>query len=1070
MERRDAEKTGPNPDTRVAQPNTRFTSPLVINSASRRRSLFSRPRAKEDVARPTSSGSVSDSNTASPSNTKIPRPAQRPLFTISDAYRRAAEEEAAAQGSPSPAPRSWRSRRASVGKGGIKTGSPVTSDAQNRGELRQKSPGPARRDGQAELRAPSQQSDVSDSTFDEKLRQYARDQTHPEEPGRRSSGLFSGSRLGTRIVETGKELLVRKSSRSSLEASPSPRVAKATNSSPSLLRRLSGRRRESSDASSARASFDWAQSDKVSYEEPRQSDPNLSAGLDPGPPDFQTPNRSFAWQADADFTAGDLQVSNSPPVALGRRNTKIDELRALEAEVNGRVYVGLDDTHQGKVPIDSVRATGIEAAVISTNELLESDNAVIDAQEAPLEVEGRVPSHRPVSRASMRMDELRSREIESLSRRALATARLDEFRERNIRISRSPSPDVARKSSSKPVRAFSPLRDRLRRHESEEPATTAQPERGQAGEGAQSALVPAIPAHEHFTLNTADGGYGGSQTRDEQGSLVHRLAAATDSNPATEAQAATDSQAPVAHNRDPTERSKQRRLIGGAKGVSRPTVGFAGLSRSSSAESKLAKRASFAHSDSDPTERIEGEMNLFAPQENQSERGSLRAPSPEPEEEAPDETPRPIKVDPLTQPTPRVTGAFVETPATIKVEKLETCAKFTSAEKLSAETQDNSSGRPSAESSGGSNPSLIEDGKDDSRARQQKRAQSSRGDRQSGRSSSLSARRRARSLSRSRAPLINSARPPTVRDDLLEIQRANQIDDSTLDDIADLLILHEPRGPVLAPPGIKPEPSINDKLDREKELEAYDRMSRSLETGLLGIRSAKQGIERLEGKVAHVDNTEHPQHTAHSNNLKGKSPSCPACRGSKPPADPGVTYVHLPLPRLWYRQPRFRFTLLGLSLFLLSLWYIAESWMCFRYCKPEYCYPGKPCDWSADDPVWGYAIPVKLDQWVTGGQGRSLVRRARPDAADWLADMWDAATGTDITTVDTSRYSWEQRRQHRRRLAKKGLRKPFVERQEDKAMFSGWRSVREASERAQTAQEMGYQVDEDESIAGDERL
>jgi hypothetical protein len=274
----------------------------------------------------------------------------------------------------------------------------------------------------------------------------------------------------------------------------------------------------------------------------------------------------------------------------------------------------------------------------------------------------------------------------------------------------------------------------------------------------------------------------------------------------------------------------------------------------------------------------------------------------------------------------------------------------------------------------------------------------------------------------------------------------------------------------LAPPGIKPEPSINDKLDREKELEAYDRMSRSLETGLLGIRSAKQGIERLEGKVAHVDNTEHPQHTAHSNNLKGKSPSCPACRGSKPPADPGVTYVHLPLPRLWYRQPRFRFTLLGLSLFLLSLWYIAESWMCFRYCKPEYCYPGKPCDWSADDPVWGYAIPVKLDQWVTGGQGRSLVRRARPDAADWLADMWDAATGTDITTVDTSRYSWEQRRQHRRRLAKKGLRKPFVERQEDKAMFSGWRSVREASERAQTAQEMGYQVDEDESIAGDERL
>jgi hypothetical protein len=319
--------------------------------------------------------------------------------------------------------------------------------------------------------------------------------------------------------------------------------------------------------------------------------------------------------------------------------------------------------------------------------------------------------------------------------------------------------------------------------------------------------------------------------------------------------------------------------------------------------------------------------------------------------------------------------------------------------------------------------------------------------------------------------LVNSAKPPTVRDDLLEIQRANQIDDSTLEDIADFLSHQEHLGPALPNArGVKPEVAGNGKLDRQRELEAYDRMSRSLETGLLGIRSAKQGIERLEDKVAQADLKEHLQHTAHGNHAKGESPSCPVCQGSKPPADAAVTYVHLPLPRLWYRRPTFRFTLLGLGLFLLSLWYIAESWMCFRYCKPEYCYPGTPCDWSADDPVWGYAIPVKLDQWVTGGQGMHLTRRLRPEVTDWLADLRDAATGTDITTVDTSRYSWEQRRQHRRRLAKKGLSKPFVERPEDKAVFSGWKSVREANERAQSAQEMGYDVGEDESIGGDQRL
>lgn len=1067
MERDDAERTGPTTDTRFAQPTTRIISPLVINSASRRRSLFSRPRAKEDAARPASSGSVSDFKTASPSNTKIPRPAQRPLFTISDAYRKAAEEEAAAQGSPSPAPRSWRSRRASVGKGGIKTGSPVTSDAHNRGELGQNFLRTTRRDSQAELDAPSQQSDLSDSGFEEKLRQYAQDQKHSEEPDRRSNGLFSGSRLGTRIVETGKELLVRKSSRSSIDASSSPRVGKATTSSPSLLRRLSGRRRESGDAASARASLDWAQSDKNSFDEPRQPDINPSPGLDSRLPDFQTPNRSFAWQAEADFTAGDLQVSNSPPVVLGRRNTKIDEIRALEVEVNSRAYETCGSDLEND-RISNNRAIGMDAASLATNEPLEAAKAVGDAQEAALEIEDRIPTHRPVSRASMRMDELRSREIESLSRRVLATAALDESRERNIRASRSPSPDVAEKFSREPRRASSPLRDRLRRHDSEGPAIMARTEVDVAGQNGQSALGTAIPIHDYPTVTAADGGQSVPQTRDAQGSLSRRLAAVTNGHTAAEAQATTDSQAPAALSQEPTERAKQRRLIGSARGVSRPTVGFAGLSRRSSAESSLAKRASFAHSDSDPTERIEGEMKLFAAQENQSERGSLRAPSPEPEE-VPDETPRPIKIDPLTQPTPRVTGAFVETPATIKVEKLESLAASPT-EAMTAETQSIRSRRPSAESSGVPNPSLAEDGRDASRAGHQKRTQSSKGDRKSGRSSSLSARRRARSLSRSRAPLINSARPPTVRDDLLEIQRANQIDDSTLDDIADLLVQHELQGHILGSQGIKSEPSSNNRLDRDKELEAYDRMSRSLETGLLGIRSAKQGIERLEGKVAHVDTTAHLQHTTHDNGTKGDFPSCTACRGSKPTADAAVTYVHLPLPRLWYRQPKFRFTLLGLSLFLLSLWYIAESWMCFRYCKPEYCYPGKPCDWSADDPVWGYAIPVKLDQWVTGGKGRSLVRRVRPEAADWLADMWDAAMGVDIATADTSGYSWEQKRQYRRRLAKKGLRKPFVERQEDEAVFSGWRSVREANERAQAAQEMGYQVDEDESIGRDERL
>lgn len=1061
MEPDGAGNAGRNPDIRATQPNNRFTSPLVINSPARRRSLFSRPKSQEGAPRPTSSGSISDANAASPNNTKIPRPAQRRPITLSDAYRMAEEEEAA-QGSPSPAPRLWRY----TGKKLTKARSPSTLGMPSRGGSNAKSPGPIGDDGHNE-RPSSQQSDLSDSTFDEKLRQYAQNQASPGEPGRNS--LFSRSRLGTKIVETGRDLLVRRSSRSSLEGSSSPRAAKAA-SSPSLLRRLSGIRREPSDAYSAPEPADWAHLVEHPDDEPLQPSTTPPGRPATTAPDSHASNRSFAWQADADFTAGDLQVSNSPPLAIGRSNTKIDEIRALEAELNGR-FPG-DSNQQPEGTLAGERAPETWSAPKLPNEPRESNRGAGGAEEAEPEGEDRAPRPRSVSRASTRLDELRSREIENLSRRALATARLDEFRERNIAISRSPSPDIARKSSREPIRAFSPLRDRLRRQENETAAATGQPEVGRTDQS--SNLGPALPAPHHPPVNTASTGspeVGGgreplcsdAQPKDDPSDVIGRLVAGGSSISASAAQA--DDQPTALRGRGSiAERMRQRRSLGGAKSDVRPTVGFAGLSRSSSVESRVAKRASFVHSDSDPTERIEGEMKLFAAQENQSEKSSLRASSPAVEEEVPSETPKPTKVDPLTQPTPRVVGAFVETPATVKAEKPEVPVTAPVAKNEENESPDDGHRYPtngsnrSSESSEDPGPSFAQAGKGGIVARQQKRAQSSKGDRVSGRSSSLSSRRRARSLSRSRRPLANSAKPPTVREDLLEIQRANQMDDSTLDDLADLLNHQDHLDPIIPDARwIKPEEN-NSKLDGQEELEAYDRMSRSLETGLLGIQIAKQGIERLEDKVAQADLNKHSHHTPHGQHVK-----------RKPPPDATVTYVSFPLPQLWHRRPKFRFTLLGLGLFLLSLWYIAESWMCFRYCKPEYCYPGTACDWSSDDPVWGYAIPVKLDQWVAGGQGRELTRQLGPEVADWLADLRDAATGADITTIDTSHYNWEQKRRYRRRLARKGLAKPFVERPEDKAVFNGWKSVREANARVQSAREMGYGVSEDESTDGDRR-
>ncbi|KXX81692.1 hypothetical protein MMYC01_201039 [Madurella mycetomatis] len=1058
------EKAVPDTDTRIPQRTSRFTSPLVINSASQRKSLFSRPRPKEDSARPTSSGAPSDTQTASPDDTRIPRPASRRTFTLSDAYR-LAEEEEAAQGSPSPAPRSWRSRRESSDKRSSKLWGTSSTESQNR-------PGPNRtsldsgRDSATDG-LQSRQSDTSDSTFDEKLRQYALDQPNAEEPVRRGSSLFSRSKIGSKIVETGREL-VRKTSRSSLDGS-SPRAGKTTGSI--TWRRLSGRRRESSNASSAQES---AGSEQADHNSPNEL-PQPSAT----PPGLPSPNKSFAWQADADFTAGDLQISSSPPVR--RSNAKIEDIRALEAEVREPLPESPQLRHRN-TRIDEIRALEIETALKFRDDPQGPVEDHNDTQQAKSTGDDMPPRSRSVSRSRRRMDELRSREVEGLSRRDLAPAKLDEHRDRNTtRTSRSPSPDIARKPSNEPLRGSSPPGGRLRRRESgglgsltrAEEAPTLQNTHVQPSFTENQAQTDAVSMGENRDTNERPGATRSAlQARDESRDLLRRLAVAASSSPVPEPRLTAGNEALEVPDCGTAEVTGQKRLSSGVKGDARLTVGFAGLRRNASVESGLAKRRSFVNSDSDPTERIEGEMKLFAPTENQSERGSLRVPSPDPEGDKPDETPK-TKPDPLTQPTPRVTGAYVETPATVKVEKPEDAATVPAVENGNAKPQADSLGRLTGDSASIDSRPSLRGRRDSIAARHPRHTQSTGRDRSLGRSSSLSIRRRARSLPRDRAPLTNSVKPPTVKDDLREIHQANQIDDSTLEDIADLLSQQGSTSHVPGRREVKPENSDSgsnsDKLDMKQELEAYDRMSRSLQTGLMGIRTAKQGIERLEGRVSHAETKDH-RHAAHGDNTMAEAQSCPICHSSQPTAHPTSTFIHLPLPHLWTRQPNFRFTFLGLVLFLLSLWYVAESWMCFSYCKPQYCYPGTPCDWTLDDPVWGYAIPVKLDQWTTGGRGRELVRHHGPEVADWLADLWDAATGIDITTVDTSRYSWEQLRQHRRRLAKKGLDKRFVERPEDREMFSAWRAARLAREAAQSAREMGFDAGDGESIAGDERV
>jgi len=746
---------------------------------------------------------------------------------------------------------------------------------------------------------------------------------------------------------------------------------------------------------------------------------------------------NFAWQADTDFIPSELQVSDSPPVRIGRSNSKIDEIRILEDEANLQIAPN-PRARSRNTRLEEIRALESEIGSkppVEPPDLRTTETGISLRNSESL---GQLRSGSFGQAASTRIDEIWAHEIESSSRRAVATTRLDQIRERNAEYrSRSASTEL-RGPSNVYSAGDAPFSDKIE---------------GQIGDGKQVALVDQSAVPEQVSAvdglsakgkQIADATNGGTIQPSRSSSRAGFDHLDGKSNLTTTTGPSLDPvKQALSENRDrrleekTTTREKKSDIIGGEK---KPSVGFSGLKREPSIESVPDKRSSaLFNSEIDPTDRIEGEMKLFAPLDNYSEKGSLRAPSPATtEDDAIDVTPRAPKPNPLIQATPRVTGAYVETPATVRVEKMEESHPVPAGEHGEQRHKPAEGGMNSTIESLRHDAELLKNAslrgrKQNASPRRPRQTLSVRGDSRASRSSSAGITRRSKSLSRSRKPLINSSNPPTVKEDLLAIQRANQIEDSTLEDLADLLDMQDDEPTILPLPTVKSETQPKKELDRDGELEAYDRMNKSLQSGLIGIMTAKKGIERLEDEVSHAD-IKNRKHTG------GDGKGYLIYRGQTGGKDETLTYVQLPLPRLWHGSP-LRPTRLGLVFFLVLsvlFWLLAETAVCSLYCKPQYCYPGQPCDWSPDDPLWGYSIPIKLDQWTTGGKGRQLATRLEPEVSDRLLDIWDSLTGVDLATVDTSRYTWAQKRQHRRRLLKRGFTRTFVERVGSRARHEEW--------------------------------
>lgn len=474
----------------------------------------------------------------------------------------------------------------------------------------------------------------------------------------------------------------------------------------------------------------------------------------------------------------------------------------------------------------------------------------------------------------------------------------------------------------------------------------------------------------------------------------------------------------------------------------KPSVGFAGLTRRSSSTSVASKDSVRSH---DPTARIQSEAKLFAPS-NWSERGSIRAPSPppspDPEMETKDdeETPRPNKfADPDTMPTPQVVGAYIDTPAPVKVDQqaaeegsAASPSKFLSPKKSVSKNRDPSTS-PRGSRSEGSQP--IE------------------------RQSLYRNLRRTKSASRHRSPLKNSAKPPTVKDDLREICLKNDIDDSDAEEIKDLIVS-------LNDPSLFVKLLKNDKTQSEGAMDdQLKMMSESLNTGLAGIRTAKKGIERLEEQVSRPER----QDKSAANHITNQQtqPAQPARPTRNPSTTTGAsaqsdvyTYISVPVPKLWRTKPKFKLTLTGLLLLLLGLWelyWLVEGLFYDQWGKQTVCYRGSPCRWNPEDPEYGYVIPVKLDQWVTGGAVRPHAAYWLEEAQDGWADFEEWWYGIDIREVHhPSIKDPMKKQQYWRRIEKKGYFPKWNPAPEWIPQIEAWEREAQAKEEAETRAALGY--------------
>jgi hypothetical protein len=981
------------------------TKPL-FQARNMERKFFTRSRVSRDEP-------VVSPEDSPPSRIPLPKNTSSPRVTTSlrDAYERAMREEHGSpasvngperykevEGSPSPAPRprpigqsqrekdEHRMMRLREGMR-VVTSSPIGQDVENYQVSPLEDDGTIRSNGSGGSGLSPEEEftdqwlrETKRATSDQKRMTSALDSQKP---------LFTRGGMGTRVTETA-QTLVRKSSVSSLESEPGVRIPRTwgrlARKNPGWLNRVSSPEMAEDvyglpQQAISEGTIDWA----GAAEDALASVENGSPAYEPTPP-HSRPNsaqhqnfsnqKSHIWDPEFDFTAQSVQESTSPQLKV--RNTKLDEIRAREIEFLSKRAVAtarLEEIQQRNFTAQSGSTSITTSIARIAEEKRQSEAAEQWVQQrfrsaSDTEESSRLEALAEIAANTPLPEESSIKDSETKVQHEAQTPGERRIQDTETKVPDEPKPltttskeilPVVSESNEKEPDIKAPFVTESLLQDHAHDKTTILEEEGEHIPGTPVTIFRGKGVKEKKPSQLGHNG-------DDSWENLRRLSRVLSATPSPAA----------------------------SKLAERPSdESLKNLNRLSADIKRLSGASTPPKSDIDPEERIVSEVSLFALQDDKPERNSLRTPSPAGDDGV-DETPR-HKPDSLTVPTPVVTGAYIDTPATRG--RQPKISRPSSPPLATGDTlHDEVSRLCRKDFMRGSSSQSSTSRKD---ARTVQRGTEHGASHLSSSSAAQSPRRKP--SQRSRPPLVNSAHLTSAEDDLRAIQQAAE--DSTLDDFDGLILASEddsdPNSTTIMEPltdlekDEKGQPLSAEERERRREILAIARMNKTIKSGLVSIRDAKRGIERLEDQVSSTPEPFEHNHDQHS---------CPKCALDN--SNSSFVYMRVPTPRLWTRDDTklagVQFTWLGLFLVLFATWFFLESATCEAICHPQYAATN---DWHIDDPFWGWAIPTLLDRSTGGVIGYGL--KNIPQLALWIFSLWNDRSG-GVSGVNDGAWGWDQ--------------------------------------------------------------